>query len=178
MRPVLYHWAILLWWRVVDLNHWLLAYETSEIPDFSNSQCLELCSNGRRGSRTPKDVTLDGFQDRCRRQSDCPSWRKMLDSNQRRCYPHSLANCCINRSANLPKKKSRCWLRLCKNYGTFLNSALLRNGTNWTRTSALSIISRMLYQLSYGSVWERRDSNPHGRVTAKSSCSPDETIIP
>ena len=36
-------------------------------------------------------------------------------------------------------------------WNTFLNSALLRNGTNWTWTSDRTLIRGVLYQLSYGS---------------------------
>lgn len=42
------------------------------------------------------------FQDRTINHSDNSPRRKMLGSNQRRFYPHGLANRCINHSANLP----------------------------------------------------------------------------
>ena len=75
--------------------------------------------------------------------------RKMLGSNQRRFYPHGLANRCINRSANLPR-----WKQLDLNQWSFdyQSNALptklcFQGGNNRIWTDNTLFFKQVLYQL-------------------------------
>ena len=74
-----------------------LVYPVSQ----TGSLTTRIMAHGCRWIRTTDDFLMkEAFY-----QLNYTTWRKMLDSNQRRYYPHGLANRCINRSANLPKWK-------------------------------------------------------------------------
>ena len=78
------------------MNHRRLPYERSVLP----TELYNLAES--RGFEPLVLLHTRPFQDLTINHSDNSPRRKMLDSNQRRFYPHGLANRCINRSANLP----------------------------------------------------------------------------
>ena len=89
--------------------------------------------------------------------------RKMLDSNQRRFYPRRFSKPLLS-AAQPIFRVGRRWNRttIAKGRNRTVSDTVvptiqgaLPSGNNWTRTSGLSIISRMLYQLSYVS-WPRK----------------------
>lgn len=120
----------------------------------------------------PTRLALGGFQDRCRRQSACPSiqWRRGRGSNPQGSSLASLAtrcrgqpSACLSRSQWCGRRDSNPQQRESQSRASAdWATPTKEHAREWMRTTNSPVLSRLPLPLGHACEWcARRDSNPH-----------------